>query len=1185
MSTLPTNALFNDRYALQEEIGHGGMGRVVRAHDLLLNRDVAIKFLSKSELGTEGRTRLLHEAKAIAQLNHPNIVTVHDAGQFDNIPYIIMEYVEGTNLHDNPVREFSELLPITQQICRALDHAHQNGIIHRDLKPENVLVSQDGTVKLMDFGLARSLASRYTAEGSLVGTVFYLAPELALGKEFDGRADLYALGVMLYELTTGELPFMDTDPLAVISQHVHAPVVPPRARNEKIPPLLEDLILRLLNKGPEDRPASAGDVLELLSSPTILDLGVIPVRELSVLERIVHGRLVGREEELKQARNLWRKTLSGEGQLLLISGEPGIGKTRLLREMATHVEVSGGWALIGESRFGSRTPYDAFTQIVHQGLERANSNGIKIPESILADLLTLAPELRTIFKDIPSNPTLDPELEQHRLLENIASFVKILAEEVPLLLAVDDAHWSDSGTLAILQHLARRIRKQKVMLLITYREVELDEALPFHEAMLGLSREGIPIRLKLSRLTRDQTEDLLRTIFTQEITSPFLDAIYHETEGNPFFIEEVCKALVESGNIYYQDGQWHRPDTGELEIPQSIRVAIQTRVGRLPQQHQEVLRLASLLGREFEYEILLEASNTDEEVLINALESSEKAQLIQEIPGRKEVTFQFSHALFPATLAEGIRTLRRRKLHMLIAEAIEARRPENYEALALHYGEAGSNEKALVYFTKAGMRASSLYANQEAQGYFLSALDLVDDDLKRAELLTQLGIVLDRMGALGKAIDIWREGIELYLNHERLDQAADLYARCGRVSWERTDTPGNLSICQEGLQAIGEGVEGPGIAKLLAETGRAYFFNSQLKDVESYCRRAMQMAEKHQAIDVQTDALITLGLLFDYDAEMAVPLFEKAIELTEPAGFWSEASRAHNNLSVVLAYSLGNIKACREHLIRAAELSHSTGDISRELFYQSAALGYLVLTGEFQAAEVTLAELYELSKVAQDSMYANAVLRGIEADLLQYRGEREKAIILYQELHKFAKSAGDPQAITGSSIRLGELLIEAGKLEEAKSLIEEAIPFGDSGVYIGGVYPRSLLALINAIERDFATAHRYLQEAHDVYIQKKGPSRPVEYMYAAQRSSVMFPVAAISTSKRDLFRRWCGRANRSMLPCCRITPGAFEIEGNTSVRSAIILNMSASRPRTRQSTNRRILEAYGYRASPRYIRA
>ena len=346
--SLTSGSVIHDRYHLEAEIGRGGMAAVYRARDEKLNRVVAVKVLSEAGLGTAGRARLVHEAQAAAQLNHPNIVTVHDVGEVEGTPYIVMELVEGGSLHDRPPASNAALVGIARQVCTALEHAHAHGIVHRDLKPENVLLTPDGTAKLTDFGLALSIASRTTTEGVIAGTVFYLAPEQALGQPLDGRTDLYAVGVMLYELTTGRLPFAADDPLAVVSQHLYTPVVPPSTYNDAIPPALETLILKLMAKRPEDRPASAADVRRALESIDLSPAKAGRAAPASMLERIARGHLVARDRELHEARSLWQQAAAGQGQVLLISGEPGVGKTRLTRELAAQAAVSGGTVLTGE---------------------------------------------------------------------------------------------------------------------------------------------------------------------------------------------------------------------------------------------------------------------------------------------------------------------------------------------------------------------------------------------------------------------------------------------------------------------------------------------------------------------------------------------------------------------------------------------------------------------------------------------------------------------------------------------------------------------------------------------------------------------------------------------------------------------------------------------------------------------
>jgi len=334
--------LLNGRYRLDAELGRGAMGIVYRGHDSLLDRDVAVKVLSAEVLNAETRARLLREARAAAQLRHPNIVPVFDAGEVDGMPYVVME-LEGPSLHDQPPGGLEETITIARQICAALEHAHSHGIVHRDVKPENVLVAPDGPAKLTDFGLVRTAASRLTAEGTVLGTVFYLAPEQILGQEVDARADLYALGVLLYELAAGRLPFSGDDALAVIAQHLHAPVVPPSTYQAEIPAWLDDLIMRLLSKQPQERPASAAEVLRTLEqslTPGAMPLYVGPSRPTNNLPAQL-GQFIGREKELAHI-----KQCLAQHRLVTLTGSGGIGKTRMAIQAARELLAEyphGGW--------------------------------------------------------------------------------------------------------------------------------------------------------------------------------------------------------------------------------------------------------------------------------------------------------------------------------------------------------------------------------------------------------------------------------------------------------------------------------------------------------------------------------------------------------------------------------------------------------------------------------------------------------------------------------------------------------------------------------------------------------------------------------------------------------------------------------------------------------------------------
>jgi serine/threonine-protein kinase len=308
------------RYRLDEEIGRGGMGVVFRAWDVELERAVAIKVVAADLEADDARERLVREARAAAALRHPNVVAVHDVGDHEGTPFFVMELVEGPNLSERAPESLTDIVDVARQICSALDHAHQHGLTHRDLKPGNVLTEdQSGapSIKIVDLGLAiRDRGVRLTRQGGITGTAAYMAPEQALGREVDGRTDLYALGVMLYQFTTGRLPFDGDNALAVLSQHLHAPVVPPRTYREDLPEHLEQLVLRLLAKNPDDRFASASEV----SAALVLDTNAGPSERAGVsaaLGGLVRGHLVGRDAELDVLRNAWSEAVAGHGGMVL----------------------------------------------------------------------------------------------------------------------------------------------------------------------------------------------------------------------------------------------------------------------------------------------------------------------------------------------------------------------------------------------------------------------------------------------------------------------------------------------------------------------------------------------------------------------------------------------------------------------------------------------------------------------------------------------------------------------------------------------------------------------------------------------------------------------------------------------------------------------------------------------------
>ena len=484
--------------------------------------------------------------------------------------------------------------------------------------------------------------------------------------------------------------------------------------------------------------------------------------------------LIGREGELAEVNAVWHKARAGEGQVLLISGEPGIGKTRLMHELMAQERYSAAYVLWGECYAEGGAPYAPLAQAVQVALDLWETGNLNT--STLADLITLIPALRERFPAIPPSLPLDPQAEQQRLFDSVASFFAALSARAPVLLLIEDAHWADNATLALLRHLARRARRVKLLIVVTQRDVVADQTPAFRDWLSDLQRERLATPLALARLDQGHTRNLLAALFQGTITPEFLDGIYGATEGNPFFVTEVCQALIDEGTVYRAGDGWQRRSMAQIQIPKSVRLAIQQRVGQLPEAVQDTLQRAAVLGREFEFDALQAMSDFGEDALIDALETAERAQLIDEVTRASQVerlSFTFVHALIPSTLHDGLSTLRRQRLHHRAAQVIEqialkANRIDDVAAqLAQHFTEADEIEKAIEYWLKAGERAQRVYAYDEAIVHYQQALALSKEqgatDLTiAARTAMKLGTLYHTLFDFDRAQPIFDEAFDLW---------------------------------------------------------------------------------------------------------------------------------------------------------------------------------------------------------------------------------------------------------------------------------------------------------------------------------------------------------------------------------------------------------------------------------------
>src|SRR5512140_1035462 len=432
--------------------------------------------------------------------------------------------------------------------------------------------------------------------------------------------------------------------------------------------------------------------------------------------------LIGRSSQLETLARLITLAQAGTGQTVLIAGEAGVGKSRLAAEVGTQAAAAGFGLLKGNCFESDRSlPYAPLLDLLrafctdHTDGELASALG-----SQAAEIVKLIPELTDRLPGLAPSPRLEPEAEKHRLFSVLTQF---LTDRGPLLIVVEDLHWSDDTSLEFLLRLARRILSLPILLLLTYRTDEPNRAL---EHFLGdLDRERLALELKLARLNEGEMGEMLRAIFAlaHPLSASFQQNLYQLTEGNPFFIEETLKALSATGELFLEHGSWDHQSVSELQIPRSVQDTVRRRSERLSDKARHVLELAAVAGRRFDFDLLQLLTGMEEQELLSLIQELVAAQLVVEVSADQ---FAFRHALTREAVYHSLLQRQRRKYHGQIAEAMERLYAPALEArtgsLAYHTFAAGNWDKALAYSQQEGERALAIYAPQSAIDLFTRAL-------------------------------------------------------------------------------------------------------------------------------------------------------------------------------------------------------------------------------------------------------------------------------------------------------------------------------------------------------------------------------------------------------------------------------------------------------------------------------
>lgn len=730
------------RYILYDELGRGGMGVVYRALDRLTGGHVALKMVSPprddvnfaSTSSAELRLALAREFKLLASMRHPHIISVLDYGfAADGMPYYTMELVENsmTILDAGRGKSVEERLSLLVQVLHALTYLHRYGVLHRDLKPENVLTTQD-QIKLMDFGL--SVLRDQSQDAEAAGTLAYIAPEILQGKPPSAASDLYAVGVIAFELMAGRHPFEVGNTTRLIQDVLNAS---PDLSVLDVEKALLEVLGRLLAKTAEDRYHEATQVIAALNAAARTNF---PEETQATRESLLRAApFVGREHEIQSLLAELDKALNGQGSAWLIGGESGVGKSRLLDELRTHALVRGALVLRGQDISENGNPYqvwrDAIRRLVLLGELSPLQAGLLRP---------LVPDIALLLNcEALDAPALDAGAAQDRLFGVIEELFR--ASSTPIILMLEDLHWTDSASLLLLLRLSFLALQRPLLIMGTYRNDE--------RPSLPTNLPGMRI-MKLERMDEQGIEALAAHILGDAARNPrVIELLKTESDGNVFFLVEAVRALADLS------GQLTKIGTEELPayvFTDAVRDLVQRRLNRVPEGEQPLLRLAATSGRELDIHVLQAAApDTNIELWLATCAGAAVLEISEE-------RWRFAHDKLRQGLLSQLDPEEVRDLHRQVAEAVEQVYPDgegHLATLAQHWELAEDYVRSAEWYARAGQHAEAAFAPEDAIEYYQKALIYLPDAPEytplRLDIYNGLGKMLRWQARFDEAVEIW----------------------------------------------------------------------------------------------------------------------------------------------------------------------------------------------------------------------------------------------------------------------------------------------------------------------------------------------------------------------------------------------------------------------------------------------
>ena len=748
------------------------------------------------------------------------------------------------------------------------------------------------------------------------------------------------------------------------------------------------LMLALYRSG---RQAEALEAYQQARTALVEELGIEPGRRLRELHQAIlnqdavldempsaepasgagAGAFVGREPELAELLAGLDDALTGRGRLFLLVGEPGIGKSRLSEELMAYARARGARVLVGRCwEAGGAPAYWPWVQSLRAYLREADQAPLlRQLGAGAAEVAQIVPELRDLFPDLPSPKPAESEAARFRLFDSMASFMRNVAADRPLVLVLDDLHAADEPSLLLLSFLTAGLGDSRLLVIGTFRDVDPAVRDPLESMLAELGREPVTRRIHLSGLSRDEVGRLAEATAGAAPPEGLVAALHAETEGNPLFVGEIVRLLDAEGRLAAESA-------AAVPIPASVREVIGRRLRRLSGECRRVLSLASVLGREFGL-VGLErvADYTGIDKLLTVLDEAIAARVVEEIPGALG-RLRFGHALIRDTLYEEIPATHRIRLHRRVAEVLEglyAGSPDAHLAeLAHHFSmavPAAGTDKAIEYSRRAGDRAAGLLAYEEAVRLYETALPLVDEGAARCDLLLALGNAQARAGDTPASKQTYREAADLAEALEVPDHLAHAaLGYGGRILWEVSrDDEYLVPLLERALSALGE-ADSPLRVRLLARLAggplRDARFPPERKAALS--QEALDMARRIG--DPATLAYALAGYIPAHHSPDHTREHEQwATELIETAMEVGDLERAVEGFEHrgQAAIELGNMQGAKADLATMTTLAGRLRQPSQDWFVAELRAQHALLEGRLAEAERLISEALELGQQAQ----------------------------------------------------------------------------------------------------------------------------------------------------------------------------------------------------------------------------